>query len=170
MAEAGTCAIVWQRRLPQRGRCTRYHGFQRRVPSCTEAAQGVGRTDAHPVDHFPAQAGDDVAFPEGHAQRSVVPDGEEERDRLVWRLPIYQPPNRQPRLPTDRAMNLFHVRHGPEDGQCRCEPQLFCTLRIRKLSALASSAAPTWSRTMVSSGLPSSGLRSTQLGPLAGQS
>ena len=51
---------------------------------------------------------DDVAFPEDHAQHSIAHDGEEEEegDRFVWRLPIYQPPNRQPRLPPDRAKNL----------------------------------------------------------------
>src|SRR5690606_33972010 len=48
-----------------------------------------------------------MAFPEDHAQHSIAHDGEEEGDRFVWRLPIYQPPNRQPLLPPDRAKNHF---------------------------------------------------------------
>ncbi len=48
--------------------------------------------------------------------------------------------------------------------------QLFCRLRIRKDIALASSAAPLWSRRMVNRGLPSAGLCSTQVLPVGGQS
>ena len=46
-----------------------------------------------------------MAFPEDQAQHSISHDGEEEGDRFVWRLPIYQPPTRQPLLPPVRAMN-----------------------------------------------------------------
>lgn len=46
-----------------------------------------------------------MAFPEDHAQHSISHDGEEDGDRFVWRLPIYQPPTRQPLLSPNRAKN-----------------------------------------------------------------
>ena len=48
--------------------------------------------------------------------------------------------------------------------------QPFCRSRIRKVSALASSATPVWSRTKVSSGVPSLGLSTWQAGPRLGHS
>ncbi len=50
-----------------------------------------------------------MAFPEDHAQHSISHDGEEDGDRFVWRLPIYQPPTRQPLLSPNRAKNLFYA-------------------------------------------------------------
>src|SRR5690606_38089671 len=51
-----------------------------------------------------------MAFPEDHVQHSISHDGEEEGDRFVWRLPIYQPPTRQPLLPPNHAKNLSFWR------------------------------------------------------------